>query len=205
MPLSSNTKPGDLGHAQVLRDIEWLYMMVGGGGTEGVGDGQMQDGTNLDPDLKMGDKNEDAGVGISINTRLDRLTWWMDELRRRIGKIQTVQTLKVGRGQTLYNSGGLTVYGIEYNTSPGAVTIPTVDPVIGTTYASGLGYGWLLDGNGEVVGDPVWIINRAPSADMVTQIPATALPEDSIVAIKYLLSFEVSPGVLTQAYLAWRV
>lgn len=205
MPISSNTKPGDLGHAQVLRDIEYLYMMIGGGGTEGAGDGQMQDGTNLDPDLKIGECMEDGAVGISINTRIDRLCWWMDELRRRIGNIQTVKTLKVGKGQTLYNSGGLTVYGISYNTSPGAVTIPTVDPVVGSTYSSGLGYGWLLDSNGEVAGDPVWIVNRAPSADMATQIPATDLPEDSIVATKYLLSYEVSPGVFTQAYLAWRV
>lgn len=208
MPLSSNTKPGDLGHAQVLRDIEYLYMMIGGGGTEGVGDGQLQDGTNLDPDLgtALSDRAEDGAVGININQRIDRLIWWVDWMRRNMPDASPqITTLQIGRGNTIY-TGAITLYGIKSINTAYTTDFPTQNPVAGTTYDDGVGYGYIVDATGTVSATPSWVINSSISVDGVLTGNTCLyhLPEGSRCFAIQILMRAYTGGGTTPAYLVWR-
>lgn len=207
MPLSSNTKPGDLGHAQVLRDIEYLYMMIGGGGTEGVGDGQLQDGTNLDPDLgtALSDRAEDGAVGININQRIDRLCKLVDELRRRTYTSATPVTLiNIADGNTLLTIGATNLYGVKAMGSVTVVSLPTATPSLGVTYQDGIGCGYLVTPSTGALGALVWVV-------LATSVNGTSLDSagynaaaGAFAASKLTVQLPVSGGGEATAYSIWR-
>lgn len=65
--------------------------------------------------------------------------------------------LRVVGGNDIYTLGGSTWKGIKYSGTP-FTSVPTAIPVHPTTYADGLGYGY-LQANGFDIGSLVWICN----------------------------------------------
>jgi hypothetical protein len=93
-----------------------------------------------------------------LKARVDWLERRLAAVPVRFGKQAELPTiLEVQGGNTIFTLGASTFTGILQNGTISSV--PTAVPVAATTYANGLGYGYVLDPAGAVSSGLVWICN----------------------------------------------
>lgn len=205
MPYSTNTKNDEFGHAQVLRDLEHLYLYIAGRYGLGAGDGNIQS----ESDGYSQEVGDDALAGRSLLDAIERAQRTAD---RALG-VPSEYAMTIGKGNLLatYGSSSTKVYGLKYSASsitsiPTSVlesnNTPKVTSDVWESYPDGLCYAYLYG-----TGAPVFVATLATPASGAAQQDSAFIyaPEAAIIYAKryVLIPKQGDASTSLRVYLTW--
>lgn len=154
----------------------------------------------------MGDPLERQVAEVQAQVR--ELTRRVDQIPRQVSAATaTARAIRVGKGNTLYTLGGSNWFGISAQTV-GLASVPTLIPVVGGSYGTGLGYGYIQDPNGFSGGLPVWVLNGSmysSTGTLITSTLASSIPEDLVIGSAKSFTATCAAGGTATVFVATRL